>query len=258
MTYDAKIVLNHDELLAFDAQRRRLQGHDGPISYTVEPKIAGVAVELVYTQGALSMASVRETGAGRKDLTPNIKTILSVPLTLTHRRNDLPPPDLLAVRGDVYMETQAFEQLNLHRVEGGLSPFSHLKAAAEDAIEQSNPRITAKQPIEMFCHEIGPAEGLPLTTHYQVMVQIQKWGLRINRRHLRVCEAIQDVLTYCDHLERTQGQFFYAVDGAIIKPNLLNGQNQRLREVNTPEASVVYRFTGAIPEKAVTGESRCE
>ena len=103
---------NDQDIRDFDARIKRFLKDDSAIEYTVEPKIDGLAVELVYENGALTVASTRGDGYVGENVTRNIRTILTVPLTLTQPKNDEPVPDLLEVRGEVYMETEAFETLN--------------------------------------------------------------------------------------------------------------------------------------------------
>jgi DNA ligase (NAD+) len=113
-------AFNEKELVDFDTRIRNFLGFDAVLSYTVEPKIDGVAVELVYEKGALTVASTRGDGTVGENITQNVKTILSVPLTLTRRQDDPPLPELLEVRGEVYMETEAFEKLNQQRLRDNL------------------------------------------------------------------------------------------------------------------------------------------
>ncbi len=127
---------NEDDIKDFDARLKRLLGGGHSFQYAVEPKIDGVSVELVYERGILTLASTRGDGYVGEDITPNIKTILSVPLTLLPIVEDMPIPELLEVRGDVYMEVQAFEELNRARLSKGLPPFANPRNAAAGTLRQ--------------------------------------------------------------------------------------------------------------------------
>ena len=226
----------------FDARVRRFLGIDSPVEYTVEPKIDGLAVELVYENGALIVASTRGDGLTGENVTQNIKTILTIPLTLTQKKNALPPPDILEVRGEVYMDLEAFENLNHERVEKGLSPFANPRNAAAGSLRQLDPKITARRPLNMFCYGIGPISELSCDTHHELMILLQQWGLRVNRPHIRICNTPTQVIDCCRHVENTREQFFYEIDGAVIKVNSLDLQTRLGQKSRSPRWSMAYKF----------------
>jgi DNA ligase (NAD+) len=226
----------------FDARLKRFLRDDSFISYTVEPKIDGLAVELVYEKGALRVASTRGDGFVGENVTANIKTILTIPLTLTQRKNATPLPDILEVRGEVYMELEAFEGLNRERTDKGLTPFANPRNAAAGSLRQLDPRVTAKRPLNMFCYGVGAMEGSPCETQYERMLQLQDWGLRVNRPHIRICDRPSDVVDYCHQLEDVRSQFPYEIDGAVIKVNRLDLQARLGQKSRSPRWSVAYKF----------------
>ena len=230
------------DIRAFDVRVKRFLKDDSPIQYTVEPKIDGLAVELVYEKGALSVASTRGDGFVGENVTPNVKTILSIPLTLTKRNNTFPLPDLLEVRGEIYMDLEAFENLNRERVNRGLQPFANPRNAAAGSLRQLDPRITARRPLTMFCYGIGTMDTSPGKTHYALMLQLQKWGLRVNRPYIRICETVSDVIEYCHHLEEIRSRFLYEIDGAVIKVNRLDLQARLGRKSRSPRWAMAYKF----------------
>jgi len=226
----------------FDARIRRFLGDDSPVDYTVEPKIDGLAVELVYENGTLTMASTRGDGFTGENVTRNIRTILTIPLTLTKRKNALPPPDLLEVRGEVYMELEAFEELNRERAEKNLPPFANPRNAAAGSLRQLDPKITARRPLNMFCYGIGMISELSCDTHHELMILLQQWGLRVNRPYIRICNSVTEVIDYCRHLEEIRAQFFYEIDGAVIKVNRLDLQARLGRKSRSPRWSMAFKF----------------
>jgi len=226
----------------FDARLKRFLRDDSPINYTVEPKIDGLAVELVYEKGALKAASTRGDGFVGENVTPNIKTILTIPLTLTQRKDGTSLPGILEVRGEVYMELEAFRNLNRERIGKGLAPFANPRNAAAGSLRQLDPRITAKRPLNMFCYGVGTIEGPPCETHYERMLQLQEWGLRVNRPHIRTCDTPSDIINYCHHLEDIRSRFPYEIDGAVIKVNRLDLQARLGRKSRSPRWSVAYKF----------------
>jgi DNA ligase (NAD+) len=226
----------------FDTRLKRFLGDDSPVEYTVEPKIDGLAIELVYEKARLTVGSTRGDGYVGDDITPNIKTILTVPLTLTLPRDGSHIPDLVGVRGEVYMEKEAFELLNKSRLEKALPEFANPRNAAAGSLRQLDPRITAKRSLNMFCYGVGEISTSLFDTHYKLMVSLQQWGLRVNRPYLRVCGTVGEVIEYCHHLEEIQSQFPYEIDGAVIKVNQLKLQARLGRKSRSPRWALAYKF----------------
>ncbi len=226
----------------FDERTKKFLRDDTSIDYTVEPEIDGLAVELVYKKGALSVASTRGDGLVGENVTPNIRTILSVPLTLIEPADGKPIPDLLEVRGEVYMETDAFETLNRDRIERDFPPFKNTQNAAAVSLRQLDPRITAKRPLNMFCFGIGEMSGPKFSTQYELMVALQQWGFRVNRPYIRVCSTISEVIDYCHHLEETRDQFPFEIDGAVVKVNQLDLQAKLGKKSSSPRWALALRF----------------
>ncbi len=226
----------------FDERTKKFLRDDTSIDYTVEPEIDGLAVELVYEKGALSVASTRGDGLVGKNVTPNIRTILSVPLTLVEPANGKPIPDLLEVRGEVYMETDAFETLNRDRIERGFPPFKNPRTAAADSLRQLDPRITAKRPLNMFCFGIGEMSGPKFSTQQELMIALQQWGFRVNRPYIRVCSTISEVIDYFHHLEETRDQLPFEIDGAVVKVNQLDLQAKLGQKSSSPRWTFALKF----------------
>jgi DNA ligase (NAD+) len=230
------------DIVDFELRVKRFLGDDPSIDYTVEPKMDGLAVELVYEKGALTIASTRGDGFVGENVTANIRTILSIPLTLTEVTDGPPIPELLEARGEVYMEEAAFETLNRARIERGLPAFANPRNAAAGSLRQLNPRITAKRRLNMFCYGIGEMTGPGFNTHYELMIALQHWGLRVNRPHIQVCKTISDVIDYCHHLEEIRTQFAFQIDGAVIKVNPLELQARLGQKSRSPRWALAYKF----------------
>lgn len=226
----------------FDERTKKSLSDDTSIDYTVEPEIDGLAVELVYEKGALSVASTRGDGLVGENVTLNIRTILSVPLTLIELADGKPIPDLLEVRGAVYMETDAFETLNRERIKKGFPPFTNPRNAATDSLRQLDPRITAKRPLNMFCFGIGEMSGPKFSTQHELMVALQQWGLRVNRPYIRGCSTIREVIDYWHHLEETRDHFPFEIDGAVVKVNRLDLQAKLNKTSNSPRWALALKF----------------
>lgn len=233
---------NDQELRDFDARVKKFIKNDAPPDYTVEPKIDGLAVELVYEKGLLVVASTRGNGYMGEDVTLNVKTILSVPLTLTVPGKGSPIPDLLEVRGEIYMETEAFESLNQSRLDNNLTSFANPRNVAAGSLRQLDPKITAKRPLNMFCYGIGEVSDHEFKTQYELMISLQQWGLRVNRPYIRVFGAIDEAIEYCRHLEEIRGEFPYEIDGAVIKINQLALQARLGSKSRSPRWALAYKF----------------
>ncbi|MBW2302219.1 MAG: NAD-dependent DNA ligase LigA [Deltaproteobacteria bacterium] len=226
----------------FEIRIRRFLGGETGFTYTVEPKMDGLAVELVYEEGHLVAASTRGDGIVGEDVTANVKTIMSVPLVLTPNPGAPPVPELLEVRGEVYMEIEAFHELNRKNLSRNLPPFANPRNAAAGSLRQLDPRVTAKRPLNMFCYGIGELRGIRFQTHLELMAALQQWGLRVNRPYLRECKDIEEVIDYCHELERVRSQFPFEIDGAVIKINQLALQARLGEKSRTPRWALAYKF----------------
>jgi len=235
-------VFSDEDIKDFDSRVRRFLGEEGPFHYTVEPKIDGLAVELVYEKGRLVVASTRGDGYTGEDVTGNAKTILAIPLKLKSMSGERLVPDLLEVRGEIYMEIEAFRALNRERAAQDLPPFANPRNAAAGSIRQLDTRITARRPLNMFCYGVGELSGLTFQTYYELMLALQDWGLRVNRPHIRVCDTVEDVILYCHRLEEMRAQFAFEIDGAVIKINRLDLQARLGEKSRSPRWATAFKF----------------
>ena len=235
-------AFDDQDIIDFDGRVRRfLRGVDS-VQYTVEPKMDGLAVELVYEKGMLAVASTRGDGYTGEDVTRNVKTILAVPLKLKSLSGQQPVPDLLEVRGEIYMEVGAFRALNKERTAHGFPPFANPRNAAAGSLRQLDPRITARRPLNMFCYGIGELSSRIFETQYELMLGLQDWGLRVNRPHIRICDAVEEVIAYCRRLEETRDRFAFEIDGAVIKVNRLDLQARLGEKTRSPRWATAFKF----------------
>ena len=230
------------DITDFDTRLRDTIGKDDPFNYTVEPKIDGPAVEMVYEEGALIVASTRGDGFVGEDITPNIKTILTVPLNLMPPRDGSSIPEFLEVRGVVYMETEVFGELNQERLERGLPTFVSPGNAAEESLRQPDPRTTAKRPLNVFCSGIGELRGPSFETQLDLKTFVQQLGIRVNRPHIKPCDTLDEVIETCRHLEEKRSGFPFDIEGAVIKVNQLAIQARLGHRSGSPGWALAYRF----------------
>src|SRR5437870_13589126 len=192
-------VTTPEEMAAFDERVRKCLGR-GRIEYGAEPKIDGVAVELVYEQGVLTVGSTRGDATVGENVTPNIRTIRSVPLRL--RSEARKPPELLEVRGEVYLPLRAFQKLDREREEAGQPVFANPRNAAAGSLKQLDPAITAARPLDFVCHGVGEVRGSArFATHWQILQALETMGLKPVPRS-KVLRTLDDVVALYAALER--------------------------------------------------------
>ena len=160
----------------FQERIQRFLKHNGIIEYAVEPKIDGLAVELVYIDGKFAVGSTRGDGVNGEDITLNLKTIRSIPLTLHSEGPGI--PERLEVRGEVFLPLEAFQKMNRDREEEGLPVFANPRNAAAGSLKQLDSTITAKRPLDIFCHGTGIIEGVRFATHVEFREGLKRWGLK--------------------------------------------------------------------------------
>lgn len=241
---------SREDIYDFDARVKRFLKTDDPVVYLAEPKIDGVAVELVYENKALIVASTRGNGLVGEDVTANVKTILTVPLTINDYMKEPEPPQRLEVRGEIYMEKEAFEKMNRQREAEGLSRFANPRNAAAGSLRQLDHRITARRPLNIFCYAVGKPETTGASTQYEMMNFLRLWGLRANP-DAAVCESVEDVLDFYSDLNDKRHDLPYEVDGMVIKVNSISLQNDLGATTRSPRWAVAYKFEAMRAETVV-------
>ncbi len=227
-----------EDVLAFDKRVRERLDVSHPIEYTAEPKLDGLAVTVIYEKGMLVRAATRGDGSTGEDITENIRTISSVPLHL--RGEDY--PDLLEVRGEVYMSKKGFAELNTRAAQKGEKVFVNPRNAAAGSVRQLDPRITALRPLEIFFYGVGLIEGKTLP-HLQseMLASLQKWGLRTNPE-TKVVNDAEACLAYYHQIAEKRAKLPYEIDGIVYKVNSIE-QQQKLGFVSrAPRWAIAHKF----------------
>jgi DNA ligase (NAD+) len=217
-------LFDEQDLLIFDRETQEFLQEPAILQYVVEPRITAVEVVMIYEKGSLRSASTH-TGP----VTSSLKTILTVPLTFVPLRKERVVPDHLEITADVYMDSELFTRLNQDRAAKSLSSFPETRSAVEDSLVQTDPRVSAKRPLNYFCTGTGKNSELQVATHYELMVALQELGLRVNRPHIKVGNGIHEVLDHCRRLRAEKGNFPYPLDGALIRVNSLELQARLTR-----------------------------
>jgi DNA ligase (NAD+) len=235
-----------EELEEFEERIRRFLKISDNIEYAVEPKIDGLAVELVYVDGKFSQGSTRGDGINGENITVNLKTIRSIPLSLRADGHAL--PRRLEIRGEVFLPLHAFQKMNREREEEGQPVFANPRNAAAGSLKQLDSTITAKRPLDIFCHGTGIIEGVSFATHWEFREGIQQWGLKPVPLG-RICRSLSEILQYRDEIETRRDELPYEIDGLVVKVNDIALQ-QRLGQIaRSPRWAIAYKFK---PRQATT------
>ena len=231
---------NDQDIIEFDQRIKRNLNIDSDIIYTAEPKLDGVAVELVYENGQLITASTRGDGFYGELITSNVRTIRSVPLRL-HNEKKRTIPSLLEVRGEVFIAKEAFKSLNNERLDENLPPFANPRNAAAGSLRQLDSKITAKRPLEIFVYGVGRVAELVLESHSDVLRTLQTFGFRINP-HIRPKITINEVIDCYKELSELRDLLPYDIDGMVIKVDSVAFQNLLGTTSRSPRWAIAYKF----------------
>jgi DNA ligase (NAD+) len=228
-----------DEMAEFEARIQRFLKSSEPIEYVVEPKIDGVAVELAYENGRFVGGSTRGDGLHGEDITLNLKTIRSIPLQLHAGKREL--PRRLEVRGEVFLSRQAFQSMNREREEEGHPVFANPRNAAAGSLKQLDSAMTAKRPLDIFCHGSGMIAGVEFDTHQEFLDAIKDWGLK-PVPFTKICRSLEAILLYQSEIEAQRDALPYEIDGLVVKVNNTELQ-RRLGEIaRSPRWAIAYKF----------------
>ena len=227
-----------EEFLDWDRRVRRLLGGEKPV-YVCEPKLDGLSVELVYEDGVFTVGSTRGDGYTGEDVTQNLRTIKQVPLRLLS--DEIPPPRLLEVRGEVYMEKEAFKRLNEERAKSGEPLFANPRNAAAGSLRQLDPGVTASRPLKLFCYALGRVEGIEIKSQEELLVTLPKLGFPVNPLWRR-CETPEEAIDFYHELLERREELPYEADGMVVKVNDF-AQREVLGEVSrAPRWAIAFKF----------------
>ena len=231
-------AFSEDELRDFDRRVRERLGGDNDVEYVCEPKLDGLAVSLHYEQGSLIRAATRGDGYAGEDITANIRTIPSVPLRL--RGSGI--PDLVEVRGEVYMPKAGFEALNSRLTVRGEKTFVNPRNAAAGSLRQKKSKITAKRPLEMCAYSVAVIDESQLPdTQWESLQQVQRWGFRINPE-MRKAQGASECLSAYEELMHKRDALPYEIDGIVFKVNRLDYQKALGFVSRAPRWAIAQKF----------------
>ena len=232
-------AFDETEARDFDKRVKKFLGSSEDITYVAEPKLDGLAVELVYERGQFVVGSTRGDGVNGENITQNLRTIKTIPLQLI--RKEIPAPERLEVRGEVIIQLKKFKELNRKREEIGEPPFANPRNAAAGSVRQLDSKITAARPLEIYCYGLGEVTGRTFKTHSEILQTFPKWGLRTNP-HIQRCQDIDEVLEYYHKMNEKRETLPYEIDGIVIKVDRLDLQTRLGEIARSPRWALAFKF----------------
>ncbi len=232
-------AFSYDELALWHARLVR-DGVSDP-ALLCELKVDGLAINLLYEQGRLVRALTRGDGRTGEDVTPNVKTIASVPHRLTGS-DEFPVPALVEVRGEVFLPSDAFERLNASMADTGKPLFANPRNAAAGSLRQKNPKVTATRDLGMVCHGIGAREGFEPTSQSTAYDALRTWGLP-NSDQVRVVPTLDDVQKFIENAGDNRHTIVgYEIDGVVVKVDQVSLQRQLGSTSRAPRWAIAFKY----------------
>ena len=232
-------AMNEDELTAFDTRVKKGLDTEKDLEYLAEPKLDGLAVELVYENGFFVNGSTRGDGITGEDITQNLKTITAIPLSL--RKNGQINPPLLEVRGEVFITKDGFKKLNRNQEKEELSLFANPRNAAAGSLRQLDSKITATRPLSIYCYEAGRIDGISFDTHEDFLSTLKEWGFPVNPEIQKVKNA-EAMVAFHRNLEAKRDSLPYEIDGTVFKVNAINQRNVLGIRSRSPRWAIAGKF----------------
>ncbi len=231
-----------DELKEFDLRIKRALP-DEQVTYVAEPKIDGLAVSVLYEDGAFVQGATRGNGQQGENITQNLRTVKSLPLRLRPGA-----PAVFEARGEAYMSREAFSRLNSGRSERGEQLFANPRNAAAGSLRQLDPKVTAHRDLDIFLYSLGYTEGVGVSSHWEALQLLRDLGLRVNPL-VRQCAGITQVLEFCEEIGRLRPELPYDIDGVVVKVDSLAQQARLGFTAKSPRWAIAFKFP---PEEATT------
>ena len=229
-------AMNNEELELFNTQMKK--GLNKSIEYIGEPKLDGLAVELIYENGKFVQGSTRGNGHIGEDITDNLKTIKALPLYLN---DDIRIPSILEVRGEVFINHTDFENLNKKRMESGESLFANPRNCAAGSLRQLDSSVTATRPLRIYCYAPGHIEGLTFNSQIEFLKALPKWGLPVNQE-TQMGTGISFLNTYYQYIDSIRNNLTYDIDGVVFKVNSYQDQQKLGTRSRSPRWAIAAKL----------------
>ena len=232
-------AFNEEDLKGFHDRILKNLGTNEQIDYFCEPKMDGAAVSLIYEKGILTRGVTRGDGTLGEDITSNIRTIRSIPLTLKESGKSF--PDLLEVRGEVFIKKTDFDALNLKAKENDEKVFANPRNAAAGSLRQLDPAITSSRPLAFFAHGIGSCQGIEFSDLQEIFSVFSSWGLPVNNFN-ELVGSIDECHEYFKRIESARENIPFEIDGVVFKVNELSLQKQLGEIARSPRWAIAHKF----------------
>ena len=231
-------AFSYEELETWAARLAR-DGITDP-AYLCELKVDGLAINLLYEDGRLVRALTRGDGRTGEDVTPNVKTIDSVPHRLKTNK-DFPVPARIEVRGEVFLPVEAFERLNASMVDAGKPMFANPRNAAAGSLRQKDPKVTATRDLGMVCHGIGARQGFEPKAQSQAYAALKAWGLPTSDR-VKVVQGLKKVEEFVEHYGEHRHDVDHEIDGVVVKVDDVSLQRRLGSTSRAPRWAIAYKY----------------
>ena len=232
-------AFNEEDLRNFHDRILKNLGTNNHIDYFCEPKMDGAAVSLIYEKGILSRGVTRGDGTLGEDITSNIRTIRSIPLVLKESKNSF--PNLLEVRGEIFIKKPDFDALNLNAKKNNEKVFANPRNAAAGSLRQLDPAITSSRPLAFFAHGIGSCQGIEFSNLQEIFSVFSSWGLPVNNLN-ELVGSIDECLEYFKRIETSRENIPFEIDGVVFKVNELSLQKQLGEIARSPRWAIAHKF----------------
>ncbi len=207
-----------------------------PVTVTAEPKIDGLSISLLYERGVFVRGATRGDGAEGEEVTENLRTIALLPKQLKGAA-----PDIMEVRGEVYMERAAFLAMNEQREAQGEAVFANPRNAAAGSLRQLDPTITAGRPLKLFCYALGEVSDVVADTHWEFLARLGDWGFPVNPES-RLCGNLEEALAFHHDIGTNRAQLAYDIDGVVYKINRFDWQARLGMVSRAPRWALAHKF----------------
>ncbi len=232
-------IFDRAELREFEEKLHRYLKSDQPLTYYVEPKMDGLAVELVYEDGIFVLGATRGDGLVGENITPQLKTVRDIPLRLHEEGMDA--PGQLVVRGEVYMDKEGFAQLNRRRQDAGEPLFANPRNGAAGSLRQLDPRITAERGLRFFVYAVADTDAVPCSRQSELFPWLLKLGFAVNP-HVKLCHGLAEVEQRYDYLLSIREKLPYEIDGMVVKVDDFRLQKRLGNTARAPRWAVAWKF----------------
>ena len=243
-------IFSLEEFTAFEEKIRRYLKTEKPLRFMTEPKLDGLAVELVYDNGVLVIGSTRGDGVFGENITAQLKTVHAIPLRLG--TGDLPVPPQLAVRGEVFLSREGFRKLNRQREDEGESPFANPRNAAAGSLRQLDPRITARRPLSFYVYGVGNPQDITAGNQEGMLAYLKQLGFPVNP-FVRSCRSSAEVAEQYERVLARRQELDYEIDGVVIKVDDISQQQRLGNTARAPRWAVAWKFPAAQATTVIEG-----